>query len=369
MSSEAVPIWQEPVRGAFTNPELFATLSGYELLRTYIDGRQLPPPLRNLYGLLITDVQPESVTFTMPASPWLSPPHGVLQGAAMALLVDGPLGCTVQTALPPATPYTTSEMSLSFIHPVLPDGGTLTSKGRLIHAGRTIGLSEAPVVDAAGNLVALSSCRCVILPTVDLPKVSIDDIPPPVEPHWPTPDPRDRPVQGRIYEQEIFDRMGGLEFFRGILSGDIEFPPIHHLMGLRLLQAEDGANTWALPASEWLCSPVQGRLYGGAIAYLAGNAADCAIMTTCEAGTAIAPVDLKVYFLRPVTPDGREMVATSKVVHRGRQVAIATSEVRDADGKLVATAISSSMILPGRPATIVRPLAPEDLALEDAAGN
>ena len=112
-----------------------------------------------------------------------------------------------------------------------------------------------------------------------------------------------------------------------------------------------------MPASEWLCAPVQGRLYGGAIAMLAGTAIDGAVQTTLPAGTAFGPVDLKVYFLRPVAPDGRDLTARGTVIHRGRSMAIGTSEVFDADGKKVAVATGSSVILPGRPATVTTELA------------
>ena len=39
------------------------------------------------------------------------------------------------------------------------------------------------------------------------------------------------------------------------------------------------------------------------------TAIDGTVQTTVPASTAFAPVDLKVYFLRPVPPDGRDLVA------------------------------------------------------------
>ena len=75
-------------------------------------------------------------------------------------------------------------------------------------------------------------------------------------------------------------------------------------------------------------------------------------------------MDLKVYFLRPVPPDGRDLVARGTVIHRGRSMAIGTSDVFNADGKKVAVATGSSVILPGRPATVTT-----ELALPDIAGN
>ena len=50
------------------------------------------------------------------------------------------------------------------------------------------------------------------------------------------------------------------------------------------------------------------------------------------------------------------------MIHRGRSMAIGTSDVFDADGKKVAVAIGSAVILPGRPATVTAELTLPDLA-------
>ena len=50
----------------------------------------------------------------MPVTDWLLFPQGVVSGATLGILVDAPLGCAVQTALPPATPFTTAEISFKF---------------------------------------------------------------------------------------------------------------------------------------------------------------------------------------------------------------------------------------------------------------
>jgi uncharacterized protein (TIGR00369 family) len=359
-------IQQEPARGFYGDPGLFAALSGMDFLRGYFNGQILPPPIHYLYGQTFRDVGPGTAVFTMPASPWLLPPQGVISGATLALLADGPLGCAVQTALPAATPYTTAEMSMTFLRPVLADDRLITGAGRLVHSGRSLAVSEARITDAHGHLVALTSTRCVILPQVKFPiefvKQALANPPHPVEPEWPTPHPYLRPVEGEVLPQEKWDRMTGLEVLQACSRGDLPPPPISRLTGVWPIEVEDGVTTWNMPASEWMCSPVEGRLYGGAIAYLAGNAIDGAVGTLTPAGAAFAPLDLKVYFLRPVEPDGRAMTARGQVLHRGRTLAIGRSEVFDADDKKVAVATASAMMLPGRPATVARAVDFEETA-------
>src|SRR5580693_6405927 len=353
------PIWEEPVRGFYTDPGQFVALSGLDLLRNMLAGG-LGPPIGYMFGLGLTVVEPGGVTFTMPVTNWLLFPQGVVSGATLSILVDAPLGCVVQTALPPATPFTTAEISFRFLRTVGPQSGTLTAQGRLIHAGKTTGVSLVEVTDPAGRLVAVTSTRCAILPRVQVPRKVIEQAlknPSHLrEPDWPSPHPYERPVAGEVLSQEIWDGTDGLGVLQSLITGDLPAPPIARLCGITPVAAEAGTTTWKMPASGWLCAPVQGRLYGGAIAMLAGTAIDGAVQTTLPAGTAFAPVDLKVYFLRPVPPDGRDLVARGTVIHRGRSIAIGTSEVFDADGKKVAVATGSAVILPGRPATVTTEL-------------
>ena len=365
--SAQTPIWQEPVRGFYADPGQFAALSGLELLRGMLDSG-LGPPIRYLFGLAPTAAEPGGVTFAMPVTDWLLLPQGVISGATLGILVDAPLGCTVQTALPPATPFTTAEISLRFLRTVVPQSGTLTAKGRLIHVGKTTGVSLVEVTDGAGRLVAVTSTRCAILPRVQVPwevaGQALKNPPQTREPDWPSPHPYQRPVAGEVLPQEIWDGADGLGVLQSLIAGDLPAPPLAHLCGITPVEAKAGTTTWTMPASEWLCAPVQGRLYGGAIAMLAGTAVDGTIQTTLPAGTTFGPVDLKVYFLRPVPPDGRDLVARGTVIHRGRSMAIGTSDVFDADGKKVAVATGSAVILPGRPATVTT-----ELTLPDPAGS
>ena len=106
-----------------------------------------------------------------------------------------------------------------------------------------------------------------------------------------------------------------------------------------------------MPASGWLASPL-GTVEGGITACLADVTMACAVQTTVPAGSADAPTDLRVQFLRPVPPDGRQLTCRAAVVHRGRGLAVARAEVTNADQKLVALANASAMILPGRRADL-----------------
>jgi uncharacterized protein (TIGR00369 family) len=268
----------------------------------------------------------------------------------VAILADGPLGCAIQSVLPPATGYTTTELSINMVRPVPPQG-QLVARGRLVHGGRQLGLSETSVTDTAGRLIAHGTSRCVIFPPD--PEVA----PPPAEIPVSTPQDEEwvspflRPIAGEVLGQDVFSRLSGLEVMQGIISGELPTPPIGHLMGIRPIEAGDGTCGFAVPATGWLTSP-SGLVEGGVTACLADFALCSAIQTTVPPATAFAPTDLRVQFIRPVPADGRLVTARATVVHRGRGLAVARAEVTNEDGKLVALGGASALILPGRRADL-----------------
>jgi uncharacterized protein (TIGR00369 family) len=344
-----VEIWQEEVRGSTFPRELFG-LSGVEQLRHFAQGRIAPPPISYLTGMRVTEVGVGNATFAMPITGWLKTPQGLMTAGEIAILADGALGCAVQSVLPAATGYTTTELSMNMIRPA-PREGQLLARGRLVHGGRQLGLSEVFVMDDLGRLIAHGTSRCVVFPPdPSTPAPSAELPPPPADEKGWVP-PYARPPNGEVLGQETFDKLSGLEVMRGLIAGDLPPPPITNLMGLRAVDASEGNATFSIPASGWLMSPL-GFVEGGVTACLADFALSSAIQTTVPAGTAYAPTDLRVQFIRPVQADGREVCAQAVVVHRGRSLAVSRAEVSSADGKLVALANASALILPGRRADL-----------------
>ncbi len=119
-------------------------------------------------------------------------------------------------------------------------------------------------------------------------------------------------------------------------------------LGLRFADVAEGEVTVAMPATRWMASGL-GTIYGGALATLADWAASGAVMSVLPPATAFAPLDLKVNFVRPAFPGDGDIMAKARLVHRGRSIAIVHCEILGVDGKQVAIANESIMILPGRP--------------------
>lgn len=346
-----VPPWSEPVRGGHPDKALLG-LPGVEQLRAALAGYQPRAPLSHLTGLRLVEVGIGTAVFEMPLTGWLRAPQGGISIGPLAIAADAALGCAVQSGLPAATPLTTSELSLRMLAPAQP-GTSVIARGELIHARRRIALSQVSLTDAHGRLLAHGSSLCFLLPQLSpVPQPPellerVEDV------SYGTPDPWEREPQGEVVSQDAWDRFSGLEVMRARLGGEFgSTAPIAQLTGLRLTGVSEREATFVMPATQWLCAPPPGRVQGGAVALLAETALGAAVQTTLPAKTAVAPIDLKVNYLRPLASDGREASARATVVHAGRRIAVAHAEVQDADGKPIALATGSAMILPGRPASL-----------------
>jgi uncharacterized protein (TIGR00369 family) len=321
-------------------------------MRAFMRGEMPQPPIGRLTGMVPGQIGAGTAEFMIPTSGWLAGSAGTIPGGVLAILADAALGCALQSKLDPATPFTTSELSLTLLRPVHPGSGSLSAAGQLIHRGDAVGLTEAFVIEESSErLVAHLTSRLAIFPQLDpIPEPPSDrvalDPPPDLDS-----DPWRRPVQGEVLDQAVWGRKSGLDVMRAQTAGELPRAPLHRLTGLSPLEAEEGSASFGMPASEWLNSPGR-RLQGGAIAMLADAALVGAVQTTAAAGTAIAPLDVKVNFLRPVQSDGGQLTARGRVEHAGRRIAIATAELNDAEGNRVALATGSSMFLPGHPADL-----------------
>ena len=346
----AEQIWREEPRGGFPDPSVIG-LSGLERLSRFSRGGSPAPPLSRLTGARIDDVGKGTASASMPTTDWLLNSAGVIGGGTFAIVADIAFGCSIETELPPATPYTTAELSLTFLRPAHPPG-KVTAGGQAIHVGRSVALSEVFVIeDETERLIAHGTSRCAVLPALDPAPEAPTDLEPVPLPTDLDSDPYQRPAPGGGLGQDVWDSLPGLEIVERQLRGELPMPPVTELTGMRPTEAGEGSATFVLPCTEWLTSPMR-TVQGGVTAMLADAAMQVAIQTTTEPGTAIAGLDLKVNYLRPVMPDGRDLTARASVTHSGRRLAIAQARIENADGKPVALATGSSMFLTDRPASL-----------------
>ena len=114
--------------------------------------------------------------------------------------------------------------------------------------------------------------------------------------------------------------------------------PYARLLGFELDEVISGAATLGLEIRKDLMQN-HGVVHGGAIASLIDTATAFAIIPLLNPEERVTTVDLTISYLRPITK-GR-VTALARVVRAGRRLFVVSAEVKDADGKLAATALST----------------------------
>ena len=138
--------------------------------------------------------------------------------------------------------------------------------------------------------------------------------------------------------------LSGLEFFRKLLKGEVEPPPMLQLLNIRLVEVESGRVVFAAEAEERFYNGM-GVAHGGFAATLLDTALGCAINTTQPAGRRFTTLELKVNLTRPLTREAGTLQCEAKVVHVGGRVATSEGRITDRHGKLYAHGTTTCIIV------------------------
>ncbi|UQX89609.1 PaaI family thioesterase [Jatrophihabitans telluris] len=138
--------------------------------------------------------------------------------------------------------------------------------------------------------------------------------------------------------------LSGLDAMRAVADGTVAPPPIAAHFAFTIESVESGAVVFTCVPDESAYNPI-GMVHGGLVCTLLDTVIGCAVHTTLPPRVGYTSIELKVNYLRPVHSDGGALTARGWVVKPGRRVAFAEGSVIDGDGKLVATASGSCLIM------------------------
>jgi uncharacterized protein (TIGR00369 family) len=137
--------------------------------------------------------------------------------------------------------------------------------------------------------------------------------------------------------------MSGLDFLRKLAARELPAPPIAELFGFGIEAVEPGDVVFTCRPDESTYNPI-GVVHGGTACVLLDTVAGCAVHSTLPAGVAYTSLEIKVNYLRPIH-SGVGLVAHGWVSKPGRRVAFAEGDLRDAEGRVLATATSTCLIM------------------------
>lgn len=153
--------WEDPSLGPRVAAE--RGLNGIEYLRAILRGEIPPPPITRLMGIDLVSVEEGRVVFAATPGEQHYNPIGVVHGGLAATLLDTAIGCAMQTQAPPGFFYTTIELKINYVRPLLAGMGRVFGEAAVLHVGRQTAFAEARVVDANGKLYAHATSTCMMV--------------------------------------------------------------------------------------------------------------------------------------------------------------------------------------------------------------
>lgn len=122
---------------------------------------RIPPAVAELLGIEFVSSGAGERIMKLVADERHSNPMGTIHGGVIGDVADAAMGMAYFSGLEPGESFTTLELKINFLRPFWT--GTLLAHGRVVHRGRTVGLTECDVVDADGRLIARASSTCMTL--------------------------------------------------------------------------------------------------------------------------------------------------------------------------------------------------------------
>jgi uncharacterized protein (TIGR00369 family) len=138
--------------------------------------------------------------------------------------------------------------------------------------------------------------------------------------------------------------MTGLEFVQGLVNGTLPHNSMAGTLGYRIVEAEKGRVVVTAVPNDMQLNPA-GTVHGGLAATMLDSCMGLAVQTLLDKGVGSTTLEFKISFVRPITPETGVIRAEGVVVNQGRRVGTAEGRVTDANGRLLAHATTTCLIL------------------------
>lgn len=112
-------------------------------------------------GIEAVEVTPERVVLTMPVTPTVHQPYGILHGGVSALLAESAASFGGSVSVPSGQHVVGIELNASHLRPVR--DGTLTATATPVRRGRSIQVWEIGLTDDRGREVCRARCTLAVV--------------------------------------------------------------------------------------------------------------------------------------------------------------------------------------------------------------
>jgi uncharacterized protein (TIGR00369 family) len=152
--------WDDPAPLAAAMP----TMSGLEFLEAIARGELPQPPIMGPMTCEAVLAEPGHVEFLCTPDESHFNPLGTIHGGYVCTVLDSAAACAGQTTLPAGSGYTSIDLEVRYLRPVLPAAGPFRAVGRVVKPGRRVIFTEAELIDAKGVVVATATSSLLVLP-------------------------------------------------------------------------------------------------------------------------------------------------------------------------------------------------------------
>lgn len=329
----------EPVRGGFPDPS-FAALPGIDRARAYLRGLVPRSPISHLTGYRLTQVGAGTATVTMPTSPWLQNPAGIIDWTPA---MEGALHAAVLTGAPPGSEVQLASLSTTNFRASSVASEAIVTRARTMNSGSSFVYGDVLIEDSLGRLVGHATGSALLVPTAVPGEAPV--LKPVSAPSYATPDPPARPLPAEVFPFHLWRETDGATVLAMIADGKSGVVPLNELVGLRIVDVSSGAVTATLVIDEWLCHTSR-TTASAAILLLAANSLVSAAATVKCAGVRLGVIDGSTSFLRPDVVPGEQLMGRANVTHHADTFVVANVEVTDSHGHVIAVGHETSVLTP-----------------------
>lgn len=150
--------WQDPAVIATIATEIGGLAALLEMI-----GKNCQAPVSALLDFDLVHAEAGLVRFAARTHESQYNPMGTVHGGVIATWIDSALGAAVYSTLPRGTGYTTAQLNVHFVRPLLVGVEGLIAEGEVVRKGRQMATAQAKLVDGEGRLYAHGSATCLIL--------------------------------------------------------------------------------------------------------------------------------------------------------------------------------------------------------------
>jgi len=131
------------------------------------------------------------------------------------------------------------------------------------------------------------------------------------------------------------------KYIEDMIQGKVSPPPIAELLGFKVTDFCDGCTTVEMEATRKHWNPMN-TLHGGVYCDLADIAMGFSFLTTLNKDELFTTVNLTINYLKPVRKG--KLIASSKIIKRGKRLGYMECEIVNDQGELVAKASSTCIV-------------------------